>query len=110
MTWRNPPARHWYAAKSPGLSIQCRSSRARQAALARLRSGHLRSMTFSAGRVCLSFGNPGKFMQGGETVQSKLSSFLQTTFYTISDSGPCHVAACIITGDLTSEIVTPYMS
>ncbi|GFY01269.1 RNase H domain-containing protein [Trichonephila clavipes] len=40
-TWRNPPANHWYAAKSPDLSIQCRSSRAHQTALARLRSGHL---------------------------------------------------------------------
>ncbi|GFV23907.1 RNase H domain-containing protein [Trichonephila clavipes] len=28
LTWRNPPANHWYAAKSPGLSIPCRSSRA----------------------------------------------------------------------------------
>ncbi|GFY28569.1 uncharacterized protein TNCV_4150001 [Trichonephila clavipes] len=37
------------AAKSPGLSIQCRSSRAHQTALARLRSGHLRSMTFVQG-------------------------------------------------------------
>ncbi|GFX31032.1 uncharacterized protein TNCV_2025351 [Trichonephila clavipes] len=36
-------------AKSPGLSIQCRSSRALQTALARLRSGHLRSMTFVLG-------------------------------------------------------------
>ncbi|GFS83571.1 uncharacterized protein TNCV_1657861 [Trichonephila clavipes] len=35
LTWRNPPAHHWYAAKSPGLSIQCRSSRAHQTALAR---------------------------------------------------------------------------
>ncbi|GFT81741.1 RNase H domain-containing protein [Trichonephila clavipes] len=26
LTWQNPPAHHWYAAKSPGLSIQCRSS------------------------------------------------------------------------------------
>ncbi|GFU91606.1 hypothetical protein TNCV_2543701 [Trichonephila clavipes] len=46
LTWRNPPAHHWYAAKSPGLSIQCRSSRAHQTALACFRSGHLRSMTF----------------------------------------------------------------
>ncbi|GFU69388.1 RNase H domain-containing protein [Trichonephila clavipes] len=46
LTWRNPPAHHWYAAKSPGLSIQCRNSRAHQTALARLRRGHLRSMTF----------------------------------------------------------------
>ncbi|GFX60395.1 uncharacterized protein TNCV_4076171 [Trichonephila clavipes] len=49
LTWRNPPAQHWYAAKSPGLSIQCRSSRAHQTALARFRSGHLRSMTFVQG-------------------------------------------------------------
>ncbi|GFW71994.1 uncharacterized protein TNCV_4788821 [Trichonephila clavipes] len=49
LTWRNPPAHHWYAAKSPGLSIQCRSSRAHQKALAHFRSGHLRSMTFVQG-------------------------------------------------------------
>ncbi|GFY15636.1 RNase H domain-containing protein [Trichonephila clavipes] len=49
LTWRNPPAHHWYAAKSPGLSIHCRSSGAHQTALARFRSGHLRSMTFVQG-------------------------------------------------------------
>ncbi|GFT30855.1 RNase H domain-containing protein [Trichonephila clavipes] len=50
LTWRNPPAQHWYSAKSPGLSIQCRSSRAHhQTALACFRSGHLRSMTFVQG-------------------------------------------------------------
>ncbi|GFX85258.1 putative transposase [Trichonephila clavipes] len=48
-THEQPPAHHWYTAKSPGLSIQCRSSRAHQTALARLRSGHLRSMTFVQG-------------------------------------------------------------
>ncbi|GFW11753.1 RNase H domain-containing protein [Trichonephila clavipes] len=36
LTWRNPPAHHWYAAKSPSLSIQCRSSRAHQMVLAGL--------------------------------------------------------------------------
>ncbi|GFV44417.1 uncharacterized protein TNCV_3900051 [Trichonephila clavipes] len=46
LTWRNPPVHHWYAAKSPGLALQCRSSRAHQTALARFRSDHLRSMTF----------------------------------------------------------------
>ncbi|GFV21640.1 transposable element Tcb2 transposase [Trichonephila clavipes] len=45
MSWL-PPAHHWYAAKSPGLSLQCRSSRAHQTALARFRNGHLRGMTF----------------------------------------------------------------
>ncbi|GFW35952.1 uncharacterized protein TNCV_1927811 [Trichonephila clavipes] len=49
LTWRNPPAHHWYAAKSRGLSIQCRSSRAHQTALTRFRSCHLRSMTFVQG-------------------------------------------------------------
>ncbi|GFU94946.1 uncharacterized protein TNCV_332821 [Trichonephila clavipes] len=49
LTWRNPPAHHWYAAKSPCLSIQCRSSRAHQRALTSSRSGHLRSMTFAQG-------------------------------------------------------------
>ncbi|GFX17915.1 RNase H domain-containing protein [Trichonephila clavipes] len=49
MTWRNPPSHHWYAAKSPGLSIQCMSSRAHQTALAHFRRGHLHSMTFCAG-------------------------------------------------------------
>ncbi|GFV40254.1 uncharacterized protein TNCV_1444071 [Trichonephila clavipes] len=53
LTWRNPPAHHWYAAKSPGLSLQCRSSRAHQMALARFRSGHLRSMTCAGGKVFL---------------------------------------------------------
>ncbi|GFU89209.1 RNase H domain-containing protein [Trichonephila clavipes] len=46
LTWRNPPAHQWYDAKSPGVSIQCRRSRAHQMALASFRSGHLRSMTF----------------------------------------------------------------
>ncbi|GFU33026.1 uncharacterized protein TNCV_4155971 [Trichonephila clavipes] len=50
MSWlRNPPAHHWYATKSPGLSLQCRKSRAHQTALARFRSGHLRNMTFVQG-------------------------------------------------------------
>ncbi|GFT67155.1 uncharacterized protein TNCV_783091 [Trichonephila clavipes] len=48
-TCRNPPAHHWYAAKSPGLSLQCRRSRALQTALERFRSGHLRGMTFVQG-------------------------------------------------------------
>ncbi|GFV59430.1 uncharacterized protein TNCV_2791771 [Trichonephila clavipes] len=46
LTWRNPPAHHWYADKSPGLFIQCRSSKAHKTVLAPLRSDHLHSMTF----------------------------------------------------------------
>ncbi|GFX51785.1 uncharacterized protein TNCV_5014871 [Trichonephila clavipes] len=49
LTWRSPPTHHWYAAKSPGLSLHCRSSRAHQTALTRFRSGHLRSITFVQG-------------------------------------------------------------
>ncbi|GFW20310.1 uncharacterized protein TNCV_3457481 [Trichonephila clavipes] len=49
LTWRNPPAHHWYAAKSPGLSLHCRRFRALQMALARFRSGHLRGITFAPG-------------------------------------------------------------
>ncbi|GFX98386.1 uncharacterized protein TNCV_4001551 [Trichonephila clavipes] len=68
LTWRNPPAHHWYAAKSPGLSIQCRSSRAHQAVLARFRSGRLRSMTFVQGvksfftSPCSLLASPAHFM------------------------------------------------
>ncbi|GFV04564.1 RNase H domain-containing protein [Trichonephila clavipes] len=43
---KKPPALHWYAAKSPGLSLQCRSSKVHQMALACFRTGHLRNMTF----------------------------------------------------------------
>ncbi|GFW01904.1 RNase H domain-containing protein [Trichonephila clavipes] len=46
LTWRNPPAHHLYSGKSPGLSLQCRSSRVHQTALARFRSGHLLGLTF----------------------------------------------------------------
>ncbi|GFX21829.1 RNase H domain-containing protein [Trichonephila clavipes] len=49
LTWRNLSAHHWYEAKSPGLSLQFRRSRALQTALACLRSSHLRGMTFVQG-------------------------------------------------------------
>ncbi|GFT76142.1 hypothetical protein TNCV_914251 [Trichonephila clavipes] len=49
LTWRNPPADHWYAAKSPGLSQMCRRYRALQMALVRFRRGHLRGITFMQG-------------------------------------------------------------
>ncbi|GFV71356.1 uncharacterized protein TNCV_3133471 [Trichonephila clavipes] len=49
LTSRNPTAHQWRAAKSPGQSLQFRSSRAHQTALERFRSGHLRSMTFVQG-------------------------------------------------------------
>ncbi|GFU66181.1 uncharacterized protein TNCV_2858541 [Trichonephila clavipes] len=49
MSSRNPLAQHWYSAKSPGLYLQCRSSRAYQMALARFRNGHMRAITFVQG-------------------------------------------------------------
>ncbi|GFU11453.1 hypothetical protein TNCV_1983631 [Trichonephila clavipes] len=42
-------AHHWYAAKSSGLTSQCRRSRALQMVLERFRRGHLRGMTFVQG-------------------------------------------------------------
>ncbi|GFV99427.1 homeotic protein female sterile [Trichonephila clavipes] len=49
LTWQNRPAHHWNASMNPGLSLQCRSSRAHQTTLARFRSGHLHSMTIVQG-------------------------------------------------------------
>ncbi|GFV59512.1 uncharacterized protein TNCV_4791301 [Trichonephila clavipes] len=62
LTWRNPPAHYWYAAKNPGLSIQCMSSRAHQTALACFRSGHLRSVTFMQGVKSFFFTCPCSFL------------------------------------------------
>ncbi|GFX94944.1 RNase H domain-containing protein [Trichonephila clavipes] len=36
LNWRNPPAHHWYAAKSSGLSLQCRRFRVLQTAFGAL--------------------------------------------------------------------------
>ncbi|GFV83791.1 hypothetical protein TNCV_2555771 [Trichonephila clavipes] len=70
LTRRNPPAHHWYADMSPGLSIQCRSFRAHQMALVRFRSGHLRSMTFVQGSNGLGVGFPAP--KGLETTEFEI--------------------------------------
>ncbi|GBN89740.1 hypothetical protein AVEN_103726-1 [Araneus ventricosus] len=44
--WRNPPTRNWYAGNRPGLSLQSVGTRSAQTALARLRSGHIKSLKF----------------------------------------------------------------
>ncbi|GBN93879.1 hypothetical protein AVEN_67592-1 [Araneus ventricosus] len=45
--WRNPPPTHdWYAGNRPGLSLQSVGTRSAQTALARLRSGHIKSLKF----------------------------------------------------------------
>ncbi|GBN90794.1 hypothetical protein AVEN_127769-1, partial [Araneus ventricosus] len=45
-TWKVPPAHEWYAGNRPGLSLQSESTRSAQSALARLRSGHIKSLKF----------------------------------------------------------------
>ncbi|GBM11824.1 hypothetical protein AVEN_26754-1 [Araneus ventricosus] len=45
-TWKVPPAHEWYAGKRPGLSLQSEGTRSAQTALARLRSGHIKSLKF----------------------------------------------------------------
>ncbi|GBN72539.1 hypothetical protein AVEN_37131-1 [Araneus ventricosus] len=45
-TWKVPPAHEWYARNRPGLSLQSEGTRSAQTALARLRSGHIKSLKF----------------------------------------------------------------
>ncbi|GBN61122.1 hypothetical protein AVEN_68187-1 [Araneus ventricosus] len=47
-TWKVPPAHEWYAGNRPGLSLQSEGTRSAQTALARLRSGHIKSLKFVA--------------------------------------------------------------
>ncbi|GBN21683.1 hypothetical protein AVEN_11166-1 [Araneus ventricosus] len=44
--WKNPPTHDWYAGNRPGLSLQSVGTRSVQTALARLRSGHIKSLKF----------------------------------------------------------------
>ncbi|GBM62072.1 hypothetical protein AVEN_211359-1 [Araneus ventricosus] len=46
--WKNPPTHDWYAGNRPGLSLQSVGTRSAQTALARLRSGHIKSLKFIA--------------------------------------------------------------
>ncbi|GBM52093.1 hypothetical protein AVEN_131111-1 [Araneus ventricosus] len=41
-----PPAHEWYAGNRPGLSLKSEGTRSAQTALARLRSGHIKSLKF----------------------------------------------------------------
>ncbi|GBO27419.1 hypothetical protein AVEN_164391-1 [Araneus ventricosus] len=45
-TSKVPPAHEWYAGNRPGLSLQSECTRSAQIALARLRSGHIKSLKF----------------------------------------------------------------
>ncbi|GBO32998.1 hypothetical protein AVEN_88739-1 [Araneus ventricosus] len=44
--WKVPPAHEWYAGNRSGLSLQSEGTRSAQTALARLRSGHIKSLKF----------------------------------------------------------------
>ncbi|GBL99380.1 hypothetical protein AVEN_206792-1 [Araneus ventricosus] len=45
-TWKVPFSHEWYAGNCPGLSLQSEGTRSAQTALARLRSGHIKSLKF----------------------------------------------------------------
>ncbi|GBM53354.1 hypothetical protein AVEN_165031-1 [Araneus ventricosus] len=49
ISWRHPPAHLWYRSKGPGAAIRFKGDRKDQTALARLSSGHLRTLRFSRG-------------------------------------------------------------
>ncbi|GFT79044.1 uncharacterized protein NPIL_230761 [Nephila pilipes] len=45
-TWRVPPTHNSYDGNRPGLPLQSEGTRSSQTALARLRSGHIKSLKF----------------------------------------------------------------
>ncbi|GBM96939.1 hypothetical protein AVEN_172531-1 [Araneus ventricosus] len=45
-TWKDTPAHEWYAGNRLGLSLQSEGTRTAQTVLARLRSGHIKSLKF----------------------------------------------------------------
>ncbi|GBO03217.1 hypothetical protein AVEN_49600-1 [Araneus ventricosus] len=49
ISWRHPPAHSWYRSEGPGASIHFKGDRKDQTALARLSSGHLKTLRFSRG-------------------------------------------------------------
>ncbi|GBO42038.1 hypothetical protein AVEN_172070-1 [Araneus ventricosus] len=48
-SWRHPPAHSWYRCEDPGVTIRFKGVREDQTALARLSSGHLKTLRFSRG-------------------------------------------------------------
>ncbi|GBN75585.1 hypothetical protein AVEN_131674-1 [Araneus ventricosus] len=44
--WKNPPTYDWYTGNRPGQSLRSIGTRSAQTALARLRSGHIKSLKF----------------------------------------------------------------
>ncbi|GBN11105.1 hypothetical protein AVEN_248395-1 [Araneus ventricosus] len=49
ISWRHPPAHSWYRCEGPGAAIRFKGVRKDQTALARLSSGHLKTLRFSRG-------------------------------------------------------------
>ncbi|GBN89182.1 hypothetical protein AVEN_66369-1 [Araneus ventricosus] len=49
ISWRHPPSHSWYRCESPGAAIRFKGVRKDQTALARLSSGHLKTIRFSRG-------------------------------------------------------------
>ncbi|GBM46819.1 hypothetical protein AVEN_132480-1 [Araneus ventricosus] len=45
-TWKVPPAHEWHAGNRPGLSLKSEDTRSAQTALARIHSGHIKSLKF----------------------------------------------------------------
>ncbi|GFU28666.1 uncharacterized protein TNCV_468601 [Trichonephila clavipes] len=50
LSWRTPPVHHWYTRTSPGTFLEVKCDRNSQIALARLKSGHLKCLSFEHGR------------------------------------------------------------
>ncbi|GBM56205.1 hypothetical protein AVEN_47270-1 [Araneus ventricosus] len=49
ISWRHPPAHSWYRSEDPGVTIHFKGDRKYQTALARLTSGHIKTLRFSRG-------------------------------------------------------------
>ncbi|GBO32297.1 hypothetical protein AVEN_186963-1 [Araneus ventricosus] len=49
ISWRHPPDHSWYSSEDPGAAIRFKGDRKDQTALARLSSGHLKTLRFSRG-------------------------------------------------------------
>ncbi|GBM08627.1 hypothetical protein AVEN_52464-1 [Araneus ventricosus] len=49
ISWRHPPTHSWYRSEGPGAAIRFKGDRKDETALARLSSGHLKTLRFSRG-------------------------------------------------------------
>ncbi|GBO08173.1 hypothetical protein AVEN_199140-1 [Araneus ventricosus] len=49
ISWRHPPVHSWYRCEGPGAAMRFKGYKKDQTALARLSSGHLKTLRFSRG-------------------------------------------------------------